>query len=160
MQIAVVYATYSNSTFMACEYAVAEFAKRGHAAQMVLARETTIANFQGVHAVIFASPSWDRDAAQGMPHEDFDLLAQQLKGASLPTILYAIMGLGDSSYTYFCGAVDHIQKMALELQMKEMTGPLKIDNYYMNEQAAQAQITAWVEQIDRYLQSQGKKDVN
>ncbi len=158
MRITLVYATYSNSTFMACEHAAAELNKRGYTAHLSLARETVAATLSNVEAVIFASPSWDREAEQGMPHEDFDILADHLKETTFPTLPYALMGLGDSSYTFFCGAVNHLQKMATQLQMKQMVEPLKIDNYYLNEAIAQEEISKWIADIDSYLQLQGKKD--
>lgn len=151
MQISIIYATYSNSTYMAAEYLAQQLSSLGHTPSIIQAREATVDALQQAQVIILASPSWDRDAEQGMPHEDFDVFAQKLKDTKLPNKPMAILGLGDSSYTFFCGAVTHLQKLITALTAEECVPALKIDGYYMNEQAAQSQIQAWATQLHTKL---------
>ncbi len=151
MQISIVYANYSNSTYMATEYLALQLSALGHTPSIIQAREATSDALQQAEAIILASPSWDRDAEQGMPHEDFDAFAEKFKDTKLPNKPMAILGLGDSSYTYFCGAVTHLQKLIAALTAQECIPALKIDGYYLNEQTAQSQIQAWATQLHTKL---------
>lgn len=136
---------------MAAEYLSQQLTQLGHQVTLSQAREATYEGLEKADAVLLASPSWDRDAQQGMPHEDFDFLAAQLKDKKLPQKHMAIMGLGDSSYTFFCGAVTHLEKLVAQLQGTLCVPSLKIDSYYLQEQSAQDQIREWAASIHQTL---------
>lgn len=143
MMITLIYATYSNSTFLASELLSKELTANGHTVALHTAAEATLELLQQSEVLIFASPSWDYNGEQGMPHEDFTALQARLSDAALNNKLVAVMALGDSSFTYFCGAADHLSTWLAEKGGKEVIAPLKIDQYYANEQAAQQQIADW-----------------
>ena len=151
MNIVLVYATYSNSTFMASEVLAEQLRAVGHTVTVELARTAQAGALLLADAVILASPSWDYNGQQGMPHEDFEQFATHLSGSDLTQKPVAIMGLGDSSYQYFCGAVGHLEKLVTNLNGKLIVPSLKIDQYYMNEPAATQQITAWAGSVNQVL---------
>lgn len=147
MNITIVYATYSNSTFMAAEHLAEQLKQAGHVPQIVQAKEVSADAISAADAVILASPSWDYHGQQGMPHEDFQDFAQTVSGLDLGEKPMAIMGLGDSTYQFFCGAVAHLEKQVTELNGKLVVTSLKIDQYYMQEAAATQAITDWAAQL-------------
>ncbi|MBP7876199.1 flavodoxin domain-containing protein [Candidatus Woesebacteria bacterium] len=144
MTATVLYATYSNSTALASEHLVDLLKAAGHTVELLTASEATAEALQQPDLLILASPSWDYDGEQGMPHEDFTDLQSRLGDTfALSGKQTAIMALGDSSFTYFCGAATHLTHWLTEKGGKEVLPPLKIDQYYANEQAAQQQIADW-----------------
>ncbi len=110
---------------------------------MHLATEATLDTLQQPDVLIFASPSWDYNGEQGMPHEDLTALQQRLGTTQLNSKPTAVMALGDSSFTYFCGAAEHLTTWLREKGGVELLPALKIDSYYANEDLALQQITAW-----------------
>jgi flavodoxin len=143
MIITIVYATYSNSTFLASEQLSKELTAIGYTVALYTAAEATLELLQQPDLLIFASPSWDYNGEQGMPHEDFTAMQARLSDVALNNKLVAVMALGDSSFTDFCGAATHLSTWLAEKGGTEVVPPLKIDQYYANEQAAQQQIADW-----------------
>ena len=147
MQISIIFATYSNSTALACDVLAAELTAAGHTVQQETAAAATLESLQKPDLLILASPSWDYNGEQGMPHEDFTALRARLDAVSLANKPTAVMALGDSSFTYFCGAATHLRTWLEEKGGKTVIEPLKIDQYYANENLAQEQIKAWGKQL-------------
>ena len=147
MNITIIYATYSNSTALASEYLAKVFRDAGHTTSVVTALDSAIETFQDPDLLILASPSWDYNGQQGMPHEDFSTIQPRLESVSLKGKPTAVMALGDSSFTYFCGAATHLSQWLTGKGGVEAVSPLKIDQYYANEALAQQQITDWSKQL-------------
>jgi flavodoxin I len=152
MNVLLVYATYSNSTYSAAEIASTELKDAGHTVEIVLARETKPEQLQAADLVILASPSWDYFGDQGQPHEDYLVFNKTMADTTFPDKKFAILGLGDSTYTYFCGAVEHLQATVEKLQGKLIVESLKIDQYYINEVTATQQIKEWARNVSSTLQ--------
>ncbi|MDO8451884.1 MAG: flavodoxin domain-containing protein [bacterium] len=82
------------------------------------------------NAIILASPSWDYGNEEGQPHEDFFPFMKLCEGKVFEGKPFAILGLGDSSYTKFCGAVDHLETFVKTLHGTLVVPSLRIDGYY------------------------------
>lgn len=147
MQITIVYATYSNSTALACEQLCQLLTNAGHSVSLQTATETTKDTLLKPELLVLASPSWDYNGQQGMPHEDFLTMQQAVGDVALQGKLTAILALGDSSFTYFCGAADHLTKWLADHGGKAVVPPLMIDQYYANEATARQQIADWSTQL-------------
>lgn len=147
MNILLLYATYSGSTMAAAQFLQQVLQEKQHQVTLKTVLETQAADLQTPDLIILASPSWDHNGEQGMPHEDYDNLRQMTQGMTIPQKPFAIMGLGDTNYTYFCGAVTHLEKWVQELQGVLKVPSLKLDQYYFNEDACKAQITTWAAQL-------------
>jgi flavodoxin short chain len=75
---------------------------------------------------LLGSSTWGDDEIE--LQEDFTPFYESMGSAlSLDGKKYAIFGCGDSSYEYFCGAVDAIQDRVRELGADLIADPLKID---------------------------------
>ncbi len=148
MQISIVYGTYSNSTGLATELLESELIKMGHTVARMLISCATPAALQAAEFLVIASPSWDYQGQQGMPHEDFTKFHETNPNLDLNGKPIAIMGLGDSSFTLFCGAVDHLTQWFESYGALTEVEPLKIDQYYFDEAHAKQQILAWAKDVD------------
>lgn len=151
MQITIIYATYSNSTAIACEDLKAELEKLDHLVTLAQISDIDANELTKLDFFILASPSWDYNGAQGMPHEDFYKFHQTNPQLKLSNSRFAVMGLGDASFTFFCGATEHLSQWFTEYGAKPIIDPLKIDNYYLNEQQAKVQIADWAKNLDSKL---------
>ncbi len=152
MNILIVYATYSNSTFTAVHLAAEELQAAGHTVELVLARDAHVTHLQNAAVVILASPSWDYHGEQGQPHEDYLLFNSVTADSSFPGKKFAVLGLGDSSYTYFCGAVAHLEKIVERFQGHLFIESLKIDQFYMFEDEASKKVREWARAVAAKLQ--------
>jgi flavodoxin len=62
---------------------------------------------------------------------------------------FAIFGLGDSSYKFYNGAVDHLEEFVKNIGGTLPVPSLKIDKYYSDMDGNNAKITAWVEELKK-----------
>lgn len=147
MNITIVYATYSNSTALATELIETFLKKADHTVTRVLASEATAEMFQSPDLLILASPSWDYNGQQGMPHEDYEGLQARLADLRLEGKPTAVLALGDTNFTHFCGAAAHLTEWLEGKGAVSVVPPLKIDQYYVNEAAAKEAILAWISSL-------------
>ncbi len=139
---------------MAAENLAQNLTDLGHTATTLMAAQTRLEDLAAADVCVLASPSWDHLGQEGVPHEDFIMLMQQLENAQLPQKPMAVLALGDSSYTVFCGAAAHLQKFILKIGAREVLPPLKIDHYYGDEKLAQQQILTWAKELSTALAQQ------
>lgn len=139
---------------MASEFLSQQLIQGGHLVTISQARETEPGALTLADLIILASPSWDYQGKQGMPHEDYLDFTQKMAGTDLAGKPVAIMGLGDTTYQYYCGAVTHLEKLVADLNGKLVVPSLKLDQYYMNEAACTQAITDWAAQLTQTLQTQ------
>ncbi|OGJ15641.1 MAG: hypothetical protein A2632_00455 [Candidatus Pacebacteria bacterium RIFCSPHIGHO2_01_FULL_46_16] len=149
MHITILYATYSNSTYTAAEVLSEELKQLGHAVTVELVHTATSQTLTDAELTIFASPSWDYDGKEGQPHEDFFGFFSRVSASGVSPIVfsYAIMALGDSNYTYFCGAAEELVTLATAVGGKQVSKALKIDQYYLNETTCVQAIKTWAQQL-------------
>ncbi len=77
--------------------------------------------------------------------DDFVDFYESMTGAPLSGKRVAVFGCGDSSYTYFCGAVDVIQERAEQKGAVIVCDPLKIDG---DPNDAADEIQSWAEALE------------
>ncbi len=153
MKILLVYATYSNSTFTAVHIAEQEFRDAELEPQVILARDVQPSDIQAADLVILASPSWDYHGDQGQPHEDYLIFRKTMEGNTFPNKQFAVLGLGDSTYTYFCGAVKHLEELISQLQGTLFHDSLKIDQFYMYEPESTQKIKEWSREVAKKVRA-------
>lgn len=154
MNILLVYATNSGGTLMASQTVTDILTQKGHTVILKEAAETTPDDVINAAFVLLASPSWDYENAEGMPHEHFVALMKGLEGLpagkagkTLENKPFAIVGLGDKSYTVFCGAVDHFETLVKNLKAKLVVPSLRIDGYFYDQTGNTQKITDWTNQL-------------
>jgi flavodoxin len=142
MKILILYSTNSGGTESAVKHLSSVLEKNGH--------QTTLMNPKNVpsqiastDSIILASPSWDFDTKEGQPHEDFHAILEDTDTKKYAGKKFAILGLGDSSYTYFCGAVDVFEQYVKTVGGAIITPSLRIDGYFSSMEESNDKITQW-----------------
>ncbi len=75
--------------------------------------------------ILLGSSTWGDDEIE--LQEDFNEFYEDMGSITLNGRKVAVFGCGDSSYEYFCGAVDAIQEKVKEIGGTLVTDALKID---------------------------------
>ena len=75
--------------------------------------------------VLFGCSTWGEDEIE--LQDDFIPLYDDLANCALDSKKVAVFGCGDSSYEYYCGAVDAIEERSKELGAQIFYESLKID---------------------------------
>ncbi len=151
MNTLLVFATNSGTTMMTAQAVSDKLTAAGHTVTMKEVKEINIPDVQAAEAVIFGTPSWDFDGKEGMPHEDYLPLMEQLKTQSYEGKAFAIFGLGDSSYTHFCGAVDHLEELVKTMKGKLVVPSLRIDKFFSDQTKHMEAINTWTEDLTKAL---------
>ncbi len=146
MNILVAYATNSGGTADAANIVNTALTSGNHQVTTKMIRDVNPDELAAFDLVLFGSPSWDYQDKEGVPHEDFIAFIEKMKGKTLPNKNWAIFGLGDSSYTHFCGAVDHLEEFVKTMQGKLTTESLRIDGYYTQPGNGE-KVKAWTEHL-------------
>jgi flavodoxin short chain len=94
----------------------------------------------GFDAVFLGSSTWGDDSIE--LQDDFIPVYETLDTAGLKGRKVAVFGCGDSSYEYFCGAVDAIEEKSEELGANLLGDSLKIDG-----DPDMDEVTAWAETV-------------
>ncbi len=95
----------------------------------------------GYDLILFGCSTWGDDSIE--LQDDFIPLFENFAAINAKDKNVAVFGCGDSSYSFFCGAVDAIEKRLEELGAN-VIDTLKIDG---DPQSESAEIEAWVEQV-------------
>jgi len=147
MNILIAYATYSGGTQAAVEHLSQTLQKASHSTTVKLISELSFEDILNYDLRIFASPSWDNDGLEGQPHMDFSSFIKNSEGKKLDGKSCAVFGLGDSSYSHFCGAVDILTDFVKSRNGNLIIEPLKIDGYLFNMDANNKLLDEWAAKI-------------
>jgi flavodoxin len=152
MNILLLFATNSGSTMDATSLVKNLLETAGHTVTLKNPKESSFDELTKTDCIVIASPSWDYEGKEGQPHEDFDALLKELEGKSLEGKSFAILGLGDSSYTHFCGAVDIFESMVQGAKGKLIVSSLRVDRFYQKRENPDL-VKSWAEQLSSALQA-------
>lgn len=152
MNILLVFATNSGTTQTVAQIIADALTAGGHAVTVKEARSTTPEDFTSPQAVILGSPSWDFDGNEGFPHEDLLSLMDKMKAVTVAKP-FAVFGLGDSSYKFYNGAVDHLEEFVKNIGGTLVTPSLKIDKYYSDIEGNNTKINVWLEELKKKINS-------
>ena len=109
----------------------------GHDVDVVNAADVKVDGMaEGYDAVFLGSSTWGDDEIE--LQDDFIPVFDNLDKAALGGKKVAVFGCGDSSYEYFCGAVDAIEEKSESLGAVLLGDTLKIDGDPDTDE-----VTAW-----------------
>ncbi|MFZ5535248.1 MAG: flavodoxin domain-containing protein [Patescibacteria group bacterium] len=138
MKCLLVYGTLSGSTMSASEVAAATLRTANHTVDMFSADEVTREKVAEYDVLIVSSPSWEDQGKDGQPLPEVRAFVESLTNEDLSGKKVALIGLGDTSYPHYCGAIDVMEEIFNKLSVTLVVPSLKIDRYYSlaaNEQA-------------------------
>lgn len=150
MKCIVVYGTLSGSTMTAATLVADTLKAAGHEVTSVTADPTIKDQILSAQAVVFASPSWEDQGKDGQPLPEVRAAIESLSAADLTGKKVALLGLGDTSYPHFCGAVDVMEGLLKDRGVSVVTPSLKIDRYYSSPDNEQ-KIKTWTQTLSQLL---------
>lgn len=125
----------------------------GHTVEVKNVSEVNAEAVAVAESVVIGSPSWDYEGAEGQPHEGYRPLMEALRQKKPTGKKFAIFGLGDSSYTHFCGAVDVLEAWIKEIGGVLVTASLRIDGYYFKQAEHDEAAKTWATTLTKSLTS-------
>jgi flavodoxin I len=149
MNILLIYATNSGGTQMAAQTVTDILTRGGQTVTLKQVKEANPEDLTGYDIIIFGSPSWDYKEEQGLPHEDYLSFIEKMKGKKFTSQKFAVFGLGDSSYTNFCGAVGHLETMVKSVEGKLAVESLKIDGFFYDQAGNEQKIKDWAGKLTK-----------
>lgn len=154
MHVLLIYGTYSSGTMSVAEIIAEHLQSKQISVEIVRNDTATAELINKADAVIMGSPSWKVFGKQGMPHEQYYPLMEQLKGKVEPKP-YAVYALGDASYALVCGAADHLQEFVSDLEGDEIIEPLKVEGFYFAQEERTQEIIDWVKKLREAYRNKG-----
>lgn len=96
----------------------------------------------GYDLTLLGASTWGDDSVEFQ--EDFDPFFQEMDSAELTEKKVALFGCGDSSYEYFCGAVDELEEKMEKLKANVVSISLRIDG---DPDDVDSEIVEWAEDV-------------
>lgn len=125
-KVLIVYGTTTGNTEVVAEQITNVMQKNGHDVTTKNVVDATVVELaNGYDLTLLGSSTWGDDEIEFQ--EDFEPFYNELDKADLKEKKVALFGCGDSSYEYFCGAVDLLEEKMEELEAKVVGIPLRID---------------------------------
>lgn len=151
MKFLIVYATNSGGTKEVAELIEKDCRAAGHAVVVKSAEYTEPADLQGYDCVLLGSCTWEhfvqKKHFEGGLQEHMAALRDKLKGADLSGKKFALFGLGDSSYTNFCSAANHLEALVKQTHGTQVAATLRVDGYFYDLPKNRALIRDWTKQF-------------
>ncbi len=149
MEIRIVYETNSGGTYLVATYMAEILIAKGFIVQVKKASEVSedYLFFDGL--TILGSPSWDFSNGEGKrfegyPHEMmYDLINCEVVRENTNQ-KFACFGLGDHDYTFFSGAVDHLEKYVEKVGGVKVGESLRIGEFYFDKDKNLERVENWV----------------
>lgn len=151
MKVLLVFATNSGGTQLASQIVQEVLEKHSHEVEVKEVRDTKPEDFASHDLIILTSPSWDFEGLEGQPHPDYRPFMEQFTDNDYSAKKFAVFGLGDSSYTYFCGAVKHLEDFVKKIKGNLISESLKIDGFYMDQEKSSELLNSWTENLSQKL---------
>lgn len=122
----IVYGSTTGNTETAAEYVAEVFEDHEIDVELKNVTEVSVADLgNGYDIVIFGCSTWGEEEIE--LQDDFIPLYEALEDADLKGRKVSVFGCGDSSYTFFCGAVDAIEEKLEKMGAVVIGDSLKID---------------------------------
>ena len=146
-----IYASYSSGTATASERVEKILLAKGIQVTRKLVSLVGVQEVDQFDCVIFASPSWMVNSKEGQPHEFYQKFFNNAASLSLAGKKVAVLGLGDTSYMTFCGAVDVLEAFVKEHHGTLIVPSLKVDGFYYDQQTNMKLVEDWANTLAAQL---------
>ena len=151
MKVLLVFATNSGGTQLASQIIAETLTKNNHQVTVKEVREVSPADFAAADLIILASPSWDYESLEGQPHPDYRPFMEGIKDQKFAAKKFAVVGLGDSSYTYFCGAVNVLEDFIKNIGGTLLVDSIKIDGFYLDQATNSQKLDMWTQNLAKKI---------
>jgi flavodoxin I len=147
MNILILFATYSGGTQTAADIVAKVLQTNGHVVAIKNPKQVKGEDILSSDLTIMCSPSWDVNGKEGQPHEDFFALMDVLKTMVFEKKQFGVLGLGDSSYPNFCGAVNILETFITQKKGILKYPSLRIDGFFYDEKKHTETIQTWANNL-------------
>lgn len=151
MRVLIIYATNSGGTQQVADLVAEVFRRAGHTVTLKRAYEPGADDFEPHDLVVLGSCTWERfenkKRLDGQLQQHMHDLVTAMAGQSLPEKKFAVFGLGDSGFTHFCAAADHLEKFVADLGGKLIAPTMRLDRFFFDLDRHRAQARAWAESL-------------
>lgn len=149
MNILIIYATNSGSTFLVSDHIAQQLRAHSHQVTLQNIIDTQPGNLLEYDIVFLGSNSWDFEHKEGQPHHAFMKFLEGIQDWNLTEHRYVVFGCGDKSYQYFCGALDVISQYVETHQGKIIHEPLKINQFFFHDpDEVYKQVDEWLSDVE------------
>ncbi|MBI4090556.1 MAG: flavodoxin family protein [Candidatus Komeilibacteria bacterium] len=147
MKIIIVYGTNSSSTRVASEAMQEVWSRAGNTVVLRSAHDVQPEELTAFDLVTFGSCTWElitpKRHFEGQLQQHFIEFKNRLAGRQFPGRRFAIFGLGDSSYTNFCIAANHLEALVKQIGGTQVGQTLRVDSFFFDQDANEKKIRAW-----------------
>ncbi len=147
MNIVIVYGTNSGGTYETALLIKEAFEHKGHHVKVIRADTVKPENLSAYDLIIFGSCTWELVTPQrkfeGTLQEHFLVFRNTLKGKEFPGKRFAVFALGDSSYTTFCIAANHLVALVKQFKGIQIGETLRINKFFFNLGENRKIVRAW-----------------
>ena len=150
MNVTIIYSTQSGSTSTAAEMVADTLKTAGHTVTICSALETTKDTVAPFDVLVVGSPSWEIDGKDGQPLPEVIALLEAMPKEAFVNKKVAVFGLGDETYTHFCGGVDVINTKLAQKGVTPFVEPLRIDRYYSTHDN-QTKLVEWAQTLGKSI---------
>lgn len=127
-KVLVAFGSLTGNTMSVAEWVTETLKDEGHSTEMMDCAD--VSSPKGLcgpyDLIVLGSPTYGDDPCE--VQEDFEPVLDALESTGVQGKRVAVFGCGDSTYTYFCGAVDMIVDRVKECGGNLIAEPLKIDD--------------------------------
>jgi len=156
MKILIVYSSNSGSTFLMAENIFEKIKKHCKSTRLIEAQKAKATDAIDQDLIILGSPSWLTRDKEGQPTEMMMKFLDDLKSLEEEKRYFTAFGAGDSSYTFFCGAVDVMREKMTNLGYKEFFSPLKTDEFFFNREENIKKTLDWTDNLIKSLKTSAR----
>jgi len=136
----------------ASELAASTLRTSGHEVEVVSVESASPDALSAYDALIIASPSWEDQGKDGQPLPEIRMFLERVTAEHLKDKKVALMGLGDTSYPHYCGAIDVMEDMLKKLSIAPIVPSLRIDKYYSLREN-EDNVKNWASELGKALSS-------
>lgn len=153
MTTLIVYATNSSGTMLASELVRDVLKQHGHTVTLKRAGAVEPKEFNNYDFIVLGSCTWglviDDQWTQGqLQNHMYDLQQKLIKEQRIfPGKKFAVFALGDSSYTHFCAAADHLQDLVNDVGGELISEPLRIDGWFFHPEQNEKMLIDWANSV-------------
>lgn len=141
--VLIVYGSTTGNTAWVAETVGRDITEAGHSVEIRDAGQVEAEGLcEGRDLVLFGCSTWGDDEIE--LQDDFIHLYESLEATGAGKGRAACFGCGDSSYTYFCGAVDAIEERLSGLGADIVADSLKIDG---DPRTMRDDVSAWAGRV-------------
>lgn len=144
--ILIIYGSTTGNTETASEIIEKNLVAKGFDVHRKNVADANVEDLDGPDLVLFGCSTWGEDEIE--LQDDFLPFYESLDQAPIQGKKIAVFGCGDSSYTYFCGAVDAIEEKIGRLSGRLVLEGLKIDGDPMD---SRAEILRWSDEAASFI---------